>query len=165
MSTRTFNVASLFLAAASICQLAFAIDADQVIDPSKPGSANSSEKSAEAMEGLFSGQTASAGALVTFVGYAVIIGAVAIVVWYLLKRGIIRKPGAKGDGKLRIAETRMLGNRQFISVVEYEDQKILIGVGPGKIDYLTTLRSYGADFPQVGEGADLAPQSEGGQRA
>lgn len=164
MSSRTFNAAFLFLAVLALCPFAFAIEGDQVIDPSNPAAADSAENGSDAMGNLFSGQSSSTGALITFVGYALIIGAIAVVVWYLLKRGFIRKPFAKGEGKLRIAETRMLGNRQFISVVEYEDQKILIGVGPGKIDYLTTLRSYGSEFPQVDE-APSASQNEGGFQA
>lgn len=165
MSSRTLIAAVSYLAALVFCQFAVAIDGDQVIDPANPAAANESANGADAMGGLFSGQSASAGALITFVGYAVIIGAIAVVVWYLFKRGFIRKPFAKGEGKLRIAETRMLGNRQFISVVEYEDQKILIGVGPGKIDYLTTLRSYGSEFPQVEESIAAAPQKDGGFQA
>lgn len=101
------------------------------------------------MQGILSGSGASSGALVTLVGYAVVIGALGVVVWYLFKSGFMRKPFAKGEGKLKIAETRMLGNRQFISVVEYDNQKILIGVGPGKIDYLTTLQNSSGDFPQI----------------
>jgi len=112
------------------------------------------------MDGIFSGQKASSGALVTFAGYAVIIGAIAVVVWYFFKRGLLRKPFAKGEGKLKVAETRMLGNRQFIMVVEYEEQKILLGVGPGKIDYLTNLHSYRGDFPQIDE---LSQAVEGGR--
>ncbi|EDY82773.1 hypothetical protein VDG1235_2396 [Verrucomicrobiia bacterium DG1235] len=149
MSVRSTIVAFITFATLTLCQTSLAVDSDQLIDPSRTVVEDSEEKSSDAMQGLFSGEATSSGALITFVGYAVIIGALAVVVWYLFKRGLIRKPFAKGEGKLKVAETRMLGNRQFISVIEYEDQKILIGVGPGKIDYLTTLRSYSNEFPQV----------------
>jgi flagellar protein FliO/FliZ len=43
----------------------------------------------------------------------------------------------------------MLGNRQFLVVAEYEDRKMLIGVCPGRIDYLATLSAPEADFPDV----------------
>lgn len=162
MSFRTTYAALTTFAALNLCQIAIAVAPDQVIDPKRIIGGDSEEKSSTAMQGLLSGDAASSGALVTLVGYSLIIGAVAVIVWFLFKRGFIRKPFVKGEGKLKIAETRMLGNRQFISVVEYEDQKILIGVGPGKIDYLTTLRSYSGEFPQM-EGA--ANASEQGGRA
>jgi len=41
--------------------------------------------------------------------------------------------------KLEISETRMLGNRQFLVVAQYEGKKMLIGVCPGRIDYLCNL--------------------------
>jgi flagellar biogenesis protein FliO len=34
---------------------------------------------------------------------------------------------------------RPLGNRQFLLVVAYEETRILLGVTPGKIDYLCPL--------------------------
>lgn len=53
--------------------------------------------------------------------------------------------GNKVDRKLNISETRMLGNRQFLVVAEYEDRKMLIGVCPGRIDYLCTLAGKSDD--------------------
>lgn len=50
----------------------------------------------------------------------------------LLRRG-------KGERKLVISEARTLGNRQFLVVAEYENRKMLLGVCPGRIDYLSTL--------------------------
>lgn len=69
---------------------------------------------------------------------------------YLLRNGFtIFQPKAKGARKLQISETRMLGNRQFLVVAEYEDRKMLIGVCPGRIDYLATLSAPEAEFPDV----------------
>jgi flagellar biogenesis protein FliO len=45
----------------------------------------------------------------------------------------------KGERKLVVTETRTLGNRQFLVVAEYENRKMLLGVCPGRIDYLSTL--------------------------
>ncbi|MBC2606016.1 flagellar biosynthetic protein FliO [Pelagicoccus albus] len=149
MIPRNTFAALLTAAALAFSQLAFAIGADDVIDPNRPTAETESAEATSAMDGIFTGDSASSGALITLIGYAVIIGAVAVVVWYLFKSGFMRKSFAKGEGKLKVSETRMLGNRQFISVVEYENQKILIGVGPGKIDYLTTLQTGSSEFPQV----------------
>lgn len=41
--------------------------------------------------------------------------------------------------KLSIAETKSLGNRQYLVVASYEDKKFLLGVCPGRIDLLTPL--------------------------
>ncbi len=65
---------------------------------------------------------------------------------YFMRNGFAMfQPKNKGDRKLNIAETRMLGNRQFLVVAEYEDRKMLIGVCPGRIDYLCTLAGKGDD--------------------
>ncbi len=89
------------------------------------------------------------GMIATIIGFLIILGGMAVVAWYLFKRGVIRKPFASKEGKLKIAESRMLGNRQYIMVVEYEDNKILLGVGPGKIEYLTSLNGYRSNFPNL----------------
>lgn len=159
MSIRTLFAALLTVVALTFCHFASAIDADTVIDPSRP-----SEEVAEgpsAVQEILSGDSASSGALITLVGYAVVIGALAVAVWYLFKSGFMRKSFAKGEGKLKVAETRMLGNRQFLSVVEYGDQKILIGVGPGKIDYLTTLQNGSGEFPELDSSS--VDQTQGGR--
>lgn len=147
MSLRTLYAALLTVAVLSFCQISLAIDANDVIDPNRSSAEGGSGPSG--VQGILTGNSASSGALITLVGYAVVIGALAVAIWYLFKSGFMRKSFKKGEGNLKIAETRMLGNRQFISVVEYNDQKILIGVGPGKIDYLTTLQSGSDAFPSI----------------
>ena len=69
---------------------------------------------------------------------------------YLLRNGFtLFQPRMKGVRKLEISETRMLGSRQFLVVAEYEDRKILLGVCPGRIDYLCTLGGSETEFPSV----------------
>ena len=65
--------------------------------------------------------------------------------------GLARK--GKGERKLVISETRTLGNRQFLIVAEYENHKMLLGVCPGRIDYLSTLSAgndedFSTDLPE-----------------
>lgn len=65
-----------------------------------------------------------------------------------------RKRGA--ERKLVISETRTLGNRQFLIVAEYENRKMLLGVCPGRIDYLSTLSGgsdevFSTDLPEKSE--------------
>lgn len=61
---------------------------------------------------------------------------------YLLKRGSLPRPFSKSEGRLKVLETRMLGNRQFLVVVEYDDAKMLLGVCQGRIEYLTPLAGH-----------------------
>ena len=69
---------------------------------------------------------------------------------FLLRNGFtLFQPKMKGERKLEITETRMLGNRQFLVVAAYEDRKILIGVCPGRIDYLCTLAGGEPEFPNI----------------
>lgn len=68
---------------------------------------------------------------------------------YLLRGGVSLRGRNKGERKLQIAETRMLGSRQFLVVAEYEDRKMLIGVCPGRIDYLCTLAGPEPEFPNL----------------
>jgi flagellar biogenesis protein FliO len=70
---------------------------------------------------------------------------------YLIRNGFtVFQPRPKGDRKLIISETRVLGNRQFLIVAEYESRKMLLGVCPGRIDYLCTLAEPEREFPQIG---------------
>ncbi len=43
--------------------------------------------------------------------------------------------------KLQVKETRMLGHKQFLLVVEYEGQKMLLGTSPQGMQYLCKLDS------------------------
>jgi flagellar biogenesis protein FliO len=55
--------------------------------------------------------------------------------------------GARGTRKLQVEETRALGQRQFLAVVEYEGKRLLLGVSPGRIDYLCPLEGAEAEAP------------------
>jgi flagellar protein FliO/FliZ len=59
--------------------------------------------------------------------------------WMLWNRIRTRGPAALGGRQLAIAETKSLGNRQFLVVASYQDQKFLLGVCPGRIDLLSSL--------------------------
>jgi flagellar protein FliO/FliZ len=69
---------------------------------------------------------------------------------YVMRNGLsFLQPKPKGPRKLDVTETRMLGNRQFLIVAEYEQRKMLIGVCPGRIEYLCTLSGSEPDFPRM----------------
>ncbi len=61
--------------------------------------------------------------------------------WLLVKRrtgGPLL--GGRSTHKLTIEETRSLGNRQYLVVAAYENQKFLLGVTPGQIQMLVPLQ-------------------------
>jgi flagellar biogenesis protein FliO len=66
---------------------------------------------------------------------------------YFMRSGFRLMPKlGKGEKKLQITEMKSLGNRQFLVVAEYEDRKMLLGVCPGRIDYLSTLSETDDDL-------------------
>ena len=82
---------------------------------------------------------ASEGMLQLFI-YFILIVALLVAGLYFTRNGfngLLHK--GKGERKLVISEARTLGNRQFLVVAEYENRKMLLGVCPGRIDYLSTL--------------------------
>jgi len=59
--------------------------------------------------------------------------------WMLWNRIRLRGPAGQGGRQLVIAETKSLGNRQFLVVASYRDRQFLLGVCPGRIDLLAPL--------------------------
>ncbi len=142
--------AFLFAGAADLMgQVEDSEEAPQMVYPSSSSEIEETEGNSELYQDLMPESGSGVGMVVTILGYLIIIGGMCVAAWYLFKRGVIRKPFSSSDGKLKVSESRMLGNRQYIMVVEYEDKKILLGVGPGKIDYLTSLDGYKSDFPKI----------------
>jgi flagellar protein FliO/FliZ len=69
--------------------------------------------------------------------------------FWFLKRGLPLRGARGGENHLHLLETKILGNRQFLVVVQYEDNKMLLGVGPGQIQYLCPLDSADADMENL----------------
>ncbi|MBA3849537.1 MAG: hypothetical protein C0502_06015 [Opitutus sp.] len=69
--------------------------------------------------------------------------------WLLWRRKNSPAGAAGAARRLAIAETRSLGNRQYLVVADYDGRKFLLGVCPGRIEMLTPL----------GEGDDDAEAS------
>jgi flagellar protein FliO/FliZ len=55
-----------------------------------------------------------------------------------------RASGTPNLRALSIAETKSLGNRQYLVVASYEGKRFLLGVCPGRIDMLTSLDAAAA---------------------
>jgi flagellar biogenesis protein FliO len=86
-------------------------------------------------------------------GYTVLVACLAFLSYYFIKHGLpLYRARNNEEKKLHVLEMKSLGNRQFLLVVGYEDQRLLLGVTPGKIDYLCPLdspHSTGADFSSM----------------
>jgi flagellar protein FliO/FliZ len=89
------------------------------------------------------GSHSTDGMLQLFVYFVLIVGLL-VAGLYFTRSGFnsLHRRG-KGERKLVISEARTLGNRQFLVVAEYENRKMLLGVCPGRIDYLSTLSGGG----------------------
>jgi flagellar protein FliO/FliZ len=95
-------------------------------------------------------------------GYLTFFAALAGGALYFIKFGLPLRKGLSSDRKLQVLETRPLGNKQYLLVVGYEDTRMLLGVTPGKIDYLCPLDSTTppADFStMMGSVENQAPRS------
>jgi len=91
-------------------------------------------------------------------GYITLLAALAGAAVYLIKFGIpLHRNRSKEERKLQVLEMRPLGNRQFLVVVGYEETRMLLGVTPGKIDYLCALdapATHDRDFSHLVEEAE-----------
>ncbi len=83
--------------------------------------------------------------LIKIIGFLVLLSAGACLLVRFLKGGSLQGLGlglAKAKAsQLQIKETRLLGNKQFLLVVEYEGQKMLLGTSPNGLQYLCKLDS------------------------
>jgi flagellar biogenesis protein FliO len=75
-------------------------------------------------------------------------GLAAGVVWVWRKFAFGWNAGAVSR-RLKIEESRMLGYKQHLVVAEYEGRKLLLGVCPGRIDFLCRLDEAGEDFERL----------------
>jgi flagellar protein FliO/FliZ len=97
------------------------------------------EVSPEAIETRRTASPPGGSTFVMFTGYGVVLAVLGTGVFFALRRGGWRGVMKRSEGRLQVSETRMLGNRQFIMVVEYEDARLLVGVSPGRIELLAPL--------------------------
>lgn len=67
--------------------------------------------------------------------------------WMFWRRLRVSAPAARGEQRLAIAETKSLGNRQYLVVAAYGSRRYLIGVCPGRIDLLSPLEGDAAAPP------------------
>lgn len=72
--------------------------------------------------------------------YLVLLLVLAGAIYYFITRGWAGTGfGKNASRRLQIAEIRSLGNRQFLVVAEYDTTRVLLGVSPGRVDFLRDL--------------------------
>jgi flagellar protein FliO/FliZ len=125
-----FRLLRLLLLASGLWSAAFAADDNQVIYP------GSSPKSASAA--VPTGSSVNTVTLVLGVALAAVGG-------WLVWRNRRGMPAGRDTRALSIAETRSLGNRQYLVVASYERKKFLLGVCQGNIQLLSALPDAAED--------------------
>lgn len=97
------------------------------------------------------------GSLYNLVFLAALLALLAGIVYLLRRNGNNWSLRPKGD--LKLLESRSLGGRQFLVVAAYHNQRFLLGVCPGRIDYLCSVDSYEATGEPAGDPASAAQPS------
>jgi flagellar biogenesis protein FliO len=107
-----------------------------------PAALAQGQSSSSGSLGFSGAPTAGAGSMIQMFGYvlAIVMIVGAVIAFFLRSGGLLGiRLGAKTNRKLQLQETWMLGHKQFLAVVDYEGRKMLLGVCPGRIDYLCPL--------------------------
>ena len=86
--------------------------------------------------------------IIRILGFLGLLGVGAFLFTRFYKGKKILSSLGKSRGKIHISETHSLGNRQFLLVAEYENEKHLLGVSPGAIQHITSL-SNGSEVPKA----------------
>jgi flagellar biogenesis protein FliO len=93
--------------------------------------------------------------VVRLLGAFVLVVSIALGAVWLLRNGARFAPRSRVDRTLKVLEMRMLGGRQSLVVVGYEDQRMLLATSPAGVSFLCRLPAA-AGIQAAGE-PDLAP--------
>jgi flagellar biosynthetic protein FliO len=73
-----------------------------------------------------------------------------VLVLYLMKRFLFINRGAKGDLLIKILSSLNLSPKERIEVIEVSGEKIVLGITPGNITFLTKLNSLPGETGEAG---------------
>lgn len=82
-----------------------------------------------------------------------------ILVLYLMKRFVFPKEKATGDFFIKVISTLHLSSKERLQVLEIAGEKIVLGITPGSISFLTKLNTISEGERAVsgtGKGHDIA---------
>ena len=68
-----------------------------------------------------------------------------VMVLFLIKRYLLPKQKVKGDIIIKVLSSLHISPKERIEVIEVLDQRIVLGITPGKINFLTKLDSLHHD--------------------
>jgi len=91
------------------------------------------------MDGMFEPNLISTG-LKTAAMLFVVLGLLLLVL-YLMKRFLVLRQGPKGDLFIKVLSSLHLSPKERIEVIEILGEKIVVGVTPGNISFLTKLNN------------------------
>jgi len=72
-----------------------------------------------------------------------------ILVLYLVKKFILPKGKVKGDVLIKVLSTLHLSSKERVEVIEISGEKIVLGVAPGSISFLTKLSDIKQDHRAI----------------
>lgn len=97
-------------------------------------------------------QEAPPSGLRAFGSLLLVLGLAGLSLWALKKYGRGRIPGG-GGGRLRVEETLALGDRRYVSILEAEGERFLIGLTPQGISLISKLDASDRGEPDTFEAA------------
>jgi len=89
------------------------------------------------MNGIFEMNIVSTG-LKTAAMLFIVLGLI-ILILYLMKRFLFLRRAAKGDLAIKVLSSLHLSAKERIEVIEISGERIVLGIAPGNIRYITKL--------------------------
>ena len=74
-----------------------------------------------------------------------------ILVLYLMKRFIFLRRRAKGDLLIKVLSSLHLSPKERIEVIDISGEKIVLGITPGNINFLTKIKDWDGDKKPVSD--------------
>jgi len=74
-----------------------------------------------------------------------------ILVLYLIKRFLLLRRGAKGDRLIKVLSSLHLSPKERIEVIEISGEKIVLGITPGNISFLTKIKEWDGEKKPVND--------------
>ena len=72
-----------------------------------------------------------------------------ILVLYLVKKFMLPKGKTQGDMLIKVLSTLYLSSKERVEVIEISGEKIVVGVAPGSISFLTKLSDIKQDHRAI----------------
>jgi flagellar biosynthetic protein FliO len=74
-----------------------------------------------------------------------------LLVLYLMKRFLLLRRGSHGDAFIKILSSLHLSPKERIEVIEISGERIVVGITPGNISFLTKLNSLTTEDAELDE--------------